>query len=261
MGDEIKKPGRNPYEEYGASVARMTFPGLLLTFNRFGDYKAGRDKDDVPPGTRMIVLVPTTLIGHVKWWDNKPVDYKVGLLSEGFVPTKKEDLPDRDKSTWETFDDGEPKDPWQFSNMVVMINVKTHEVYTFTTSSKSGLGALGTVIKAYGNRIRQHPDEYPEIELQRSSYDNRKYGEVRIPVLKIVNWVSNEEPDATLAAATGGGDDSGMSGGAAAKPTRKPAKVKAIAARTAVKPATKTAAAKPAAKTTTQRWAKGPVRI
>ena len=56
MGNEVDTAGgSNIYEAYGNSVARMSFPGDLLTFSKFGDYKAGQEKYDVPIGTRLVV--------------------------------------------------------------------------------------------------------------------------------------------------------------------------------------------------------------
>jgi hypothetical protein len=93
MGNEVEKAGSpNIYEAYGNSVARRTFPGDLLTFSKFGDYKAGQEKDDVPIGTRLVMHPPTTLIGWVRWEENHPIDFQVGLLSEGFVPPRRDTL-------------------------------------------------------------------------------------------------------------------------------------------------------------------------
>jgi hypothetical protein len=265
MANDLEKPGPNRYEAYGNSMTRMTFPGDLLTFSKFGDFNAGRDKDEVPLGTRVVVHVPTMLIGYVRWEDNKPIDYQMGLLHEGFVPPKRDELGYLDKSQWETYEDGGAKDPWQFSNQVVMTSVEDDDiVYTFTTSSKTGRSALGMVVKAYGHHIRQAPDEYPAVELQRDSYHDRRFGEVRIPVFEIFGWVPAEPHTAALAAFMG--NTAGQSRVieaklAKAKPAAtKPAVTKA-AARTPVETTAKTTATKTTAAAKTPRRAKGPVRI
>jgi hypothetical protein len=43
----------------------------------------------------------------------------------------------------------------------------------------------------YGEHMRQKPNEVPVIELGSSSYrhSNKAYGEIRIPILKIVGWI------------------------------------------------------------------------
>jgi hypothetical protein len=65
------------------------------------------------------------------------------------------------------------------------------ELFTFSVSSKGGLGAIGQLCLKHGERIRQQPDEVPLIELQMGSYmhSNRSYGEIRIPILKIVGSI------------------------------------------------------------------------
>jgi hypothetical protein len=189
MGTEIEGTEPNFFELYAQSISRANFIGDLLTFSKYGDYLAGRDKVQIPLGTRVVVHVPTTMAGYIKWEDNHPVDYRMGLIADGFTPPKRAELGDHDKSLWDSFDSGEIKDPWQFTNQVVMTNPKTGEIYTFATSSKTGLSAYGEVSKKYGQHIRQAPDDYPIFELQRSSYRHPRYGEQRIPVFKFVEWV------------------------------------------------------------------------
>jgi hypothetical protein len=137
-------------------------------------------------------------------------------------------------------------------------------VYTFTTSSKTGRGAVGEILKDYGHHIRQHPDEYPVVELQRRSYIHPKFGEQRVPVLKRVGWVKAKPYADALAEYMGAGGDEPTDNVpviARAKPTSTRGAAKP-AARVAVKASTKTTATKAAATTkTTQRTAKGPVRI
>jgi hypothetical protein len=265
MANDLEKPGPNIYEAYGNSVTRMTFPGDLLTFSKYGEFIAGRDKEEIPLGTHMIVHPPTMMIGHVRWEDNKPVEHEMGLLDEGFVPKKRDELGYLDKSLWETYEDGGTKDPWQFTNQVVMTNVEDGSVYTFSTSSKTGLSAIGKVMLEYGHHVRQAPDEYPVVALQRGSYRDRRpgIGEVRFPVFEFVDHVPAKPHAAALAAFMGRAGPSTEIDAkpAKAKPaTTKPTVTKA-AARTPVKTTAKTTGTKTAAAAKTPRQAKGPVRI
>jgi hypothetical protein len=264
MANNLEKLGPNVYEAYGNSVTRMTFPGDLLTFNKYGEYKAGQEKVEVPLGTRLVVHVPTTLIGYVRWEDNKPVDFRMGLLSEGFVPPKRDELGYLDQAQWETFENGGVKDPWQLSNQVVMTGVEdSDEVYTFTTSSKTGRSSFGEVSVAYGHHIRQAPDEYPVVELHRRSYHHRQFGEQRVAVFKIVYWVPAAPHVAALAKFMGNAAEQATSEIEAkpvkAKPTA--AKTAATAARTPLKTTAKTTAMKATAAAKMARQPKGPVRI
>jgi hypothetical protein len=70
---------------------------------------------------------------------------------------------------------GRERDPWQFSNYLIL---KTpgekgdDALFTFTTSSRGGLNAIGELCKAYGKAMRQRPDELPVIALGVGSYQH-----------------------------------------------------------------------------------------
>jgi hypothetical protein len=243
MGSEIEKSGPNYFELYAQSFGPTDIVGDLLIFNKFGEYKAGRDKIDVPFGTEVVAHMPTTMVGYVHWVDGRPVPpHHMGLLINGYTPPQRSTLGDHDRSLWDRFDNGDEKDPWQFTNQVIVSDPKTGGLYTFTTNSKTGLNAFGALLKVYGQHVRQAPDEYPVVALRRSSFISPEYGEVRIPVfVPVVRWV-NGGPHAAL---LNGGNAAG-SGGAEAS---------AIAA-----PAEEPVEAEPVAKETAPRR-KAPVRI
>jgi hypothetical protein len=191
MANEVARATQNFFEKYGAAASPRRIVGDLLLFNKFGEWVYGRDKTKLPMGTALAACMHTLEVGWVFWEAGHPVDYEMGFLANGFVPKKRNELGDTDQTKWE-LDDGEPKDPWQFSNSLVLVDVKTEALYTFSTSTKGGLGAIGELSENYGKHIRQKPDEMPIIELGVSSYvhSNRKYGEIRIPILKRVDWIA-----------------------------------------------------------------------
>jgi hypothetical protein len=116
--------------------------------------------------------------------------HRTSLCSRG----RRNDLGDLDRASWERSDEGEPRDPWQFSNYLIMRRVKDGEIFTFTTSSKGGLGCIGELSKAYGKAMRQQPDKYPVIELDVGSYQHRdrSLGRIKYPVFKIVDWTAKD---------------------------------------------------------------------
>ena len=88
-------------------------------------------------------------------------------------------------------------DPWQRTNYLVFrdIGLDTHDedrMYTFTTSSKGGISAIGKLCNQYGKGMRQHPSEYPIVELQVDSYAHpiKEYGRIKVPMLELVGWES-----------------------------------------------------------------------
>jgi hypothetical protein len=198
-------PMRDPYAEYADEVSSRPFVGDLLRFTKHGEYKAGQDQYVVPEGTKMIVHMPSMKRGWVKWEDGMPVVHVMGLVAEGFRPPPREDLDDFDESQWGELN-GRPIDPWQKTNHLLMCDVEG-SLYTFITSSKGGLSAVGQVSEAYATRRRMKPDEIPVIELLARSYTHKDYGETFAPTFKIIGWTKIPETFDELTHAIEDGSD------------------------------------------------------
>lgn len=188
-------PQRNFFEAYGDAASGSSIIGDLLKFTKFGEWKAGIEETDIEMGTELLMYMPGLQIGWRKWLDNKIVENRMGLVLDGFSPATRDQLGDDDESEWDAFDDGRPKDPWVFVNVVVMLDPNTGQLFTYPTQSKGGISAIGEVSKVYGARLHAHPNEIPVVELGGRSYDhkNKSYGEIRAPVLKVIGWC--EPPD------------------------------------------------------------------
>jgi hypothetical protein len=180
---EVANVGPNPFETYGRATVNTRIVGQLLKFSK-GDYLAGQDSTLIPLGTRLAAIMDQLMVGWIKWRDYKQVDHDMGLVASGHVPCKRADLDDNDEETWETDDEGQRRDPWQFSNYLIVVEQKEKTLFTFTTSSKGGLGAIGELCNVYGKAMRERPDDYPIIELGVGSYMHpiKKYGRIKYPV-------------------------------------------------------------------------------
>ncbi len=207
------------FEGYGNAATARSIVGTLLRFNK-GDYYAGTQDEEIPLGTRFAAIMNSLMVGWVCWQGNVPIEQQMGPVCEGHQPKRRNELGDLDEDKWERDDEGEPRDPWAFTNYLVMRRIEDSELFTFTTTSKGGLGAIGELCKAHGKHIRQRPDQDPVIELDAGSYlhRDRARGRIKIPVFTIVDWIAKD-------------DDTGS--------TREPPKSL---------PPSQTAAAKPAAK-------------
>lgn len=188
----------NYFESYGNTASQTTIVGQLLKFSK-GDWLVGQDGREVKPGTKFVAVMDQLSVGWVKWEDSKPVEQLMGLICEGFVPLKRKDLGDNDETEWDVNMDGRPSDPWQFTNNLVLRDAGLSELsddhmYTFATSSRGGISAIGEICKAYGKEMRKQPDMYPVIELAVDSYNhpNKAYGRIKTPVLKVVGWEPKE---------------------------------------------------------------------
>jgi hypothetical protein len=193
--DVVSKATTNYFEKYGEAATQRSFVGMLLKFNKFGEFCAGQDEQKIQFGTVLAAYMTTLCVGYIKWVDNRPVEVVMGPVAEGFIPPKRAELDDQDQSKWDTFDNGEPRDPWQFSNSLVFADLKSGELFTFSTSSKGGMNAIGKLSKEYGRHIRSNPDEVPLIELHVDSYRHRikEYGEIRVPIFKVTSWIHTDK--------------------------------------------------------------------
>ena len=203
MNEVVKKPvsgsainaqsADNPFTQYGRSAAGRSFVGDLLLFDKYGEYHAGQEKIEVPLGTKLHAYMDSFSVGWQRWEDSVPVELIMGPVARGYIPPKRDTLGHLDKTQWEQFPDGREKDPWVFTNTLVLVDLAESEprFYTFSTSSKGGINALGALALRYGEHLRLKPDESPIIDLGRDSYQhsNKSYGEIRVPVLKIVGYV------------------------------------------------------------------------
>jgi hypothetical protein len=221
---------KNMFQTYGEAATARAIEGTLLRFSK-SDFLAGASSDatEVALGTRFVAVMDSLNIGWLRWDNNAPCEPRMGLIVDGFQPTRRSELGDLDKEMWERDSEGEPRDPWQFTNNLVLRQIETGEVYTFVTSSKGGLGAIGELCKVHGKHIRQHPDDYPIVELDVGSYQHRdrSLGRIKYPIFKVVGFINKDErtADSTPATEPPKSPPSGRVAVVAAKPTttRKPA--------------------------------------
>jgi hypothetical protein len=183
----------NPFSDFGnAAGGGPSHP--IIKFVK-GDYAIGREQEDVPLGTKMVAVVTELSWGYLRFEDNRPVREFMGRLADRYTPPRVHELPLRDKSQWEVDDRGQPRDPYQPTNELPMVNVETGEVCLFTTQSQGGKSAVGEIAKAYGARMAAHPNELPVIKLDAHKYQHsdRSIGWVKVPKFTIVGWVDGAD--------------------------------------------------------------------
>jgi hypothetical protein len=106
-------------------------------------------------------------------------------------------LPDReelgydDQSEWEEGPGGEPQDPWRNTRLVYLVDPKTAEAYTFSTSSWGGRGAVTDLGDQITRMRTVHADAVPIVELRAAEMPT-KYGRKSKPVFKIVGWKTTD---------------------------------------------------------------------
>lgn len=179
----------NPYAAYGAAVASDT-PSFLKFVK--GEFKYGADDETLPIGTRLIPNMAELKAGYIKWKDGEPIDEQMRCIVEG-PPPSRDDCGDTDRNDWDVDPNGVVIDPWQLTNMLPFKSPETGEEFVFTTGSKGGVGAVGKLSMSFGRQHDKREGQLPIVELGASSYRHKTYGEVHVPVLRIVDWLSEAD--------------------------------------------------------------------
>jgi hypothetical protein len=167
---------------YANAVAPRYIIGNLFRFNK-GEYLAGEENEAVALGTKFTVAADELLAGQIRWISGKPVEHVMVRVADGSPLPKRSDLGDEDRSAWEIDERGEPRDPWQFTNYLPMMN-ENGDLFTFTTSSTGGKDAIANLARRYGYHRSRYPDVYPIISIGVGSYPHKKkeYGRVKFPL-------------------------------------------------------------------------------
>jgi hypothetical protein len=189
--------GRNPFTDYGESAGGGYIDGELLKFAK-GDWLYGQENRELTDGTTLVAIMDSLVVGWQRWEGQRPVACRMGLLVENFVPPKRDELGDTDKALWETDDKGESRDPWQPTNYLKLVDPeKPDQVYTFTTSSKGGLGAVAKLCREYGRGCEKEGcgDQYPLVTLSTGSYAHRdrSLGRIKFPQFNVIGWVEKSD--------------------------------------------------------------------
>ena len=193
----------SPFAAYADAMSQRQFDGQLLRFAK-GEYLVGPDNDVLPAGSR-VVLMDTLTSGWLRWRDGHPTESRMGLVVERFLPPQRRELGDDNSSCWEVDSDGSARDPWQFTNCVVVMSPESSDLYTFTTASRGGINAVADLCKAHDRAIRRQPGCYPLVSLASDSYQHKikTRGRIKIPVFRLVRYVDARPFDSALAIARG----------------------------------------------------------
>jgi hypothetical protein len=186
--------------EYLNEAAPQTSIGKLVKFSKHGEFVRGAEAEVIPEETVVTVACDLTLVGFIRWLDNKPAEHRLVLISSGRPRYTREQLGHHDKNLWPRDGKGEPRDVWQATMYTPMMD-GDGEIFTFTTSSKSGINSLNQLLRRYATHAKRHPSEYPHVKLICGSFipgKDKSIGEVLYPDFEPAGWVSRSEFDEAL---------------------------------------------------------------
>jgi hypothetical protein len=185
----IACPGSvDPFEAFADALAPRHIIGKLLKFSK-GDYLCGEKLEVIPIGTTLTANLDEMLSGWIKWRGGQPTEHTMVRIALGAAPPKRSELGDNDESSWELDNSGQPKDPWTFTNYLPLM-AHDGELFTFTTSSRGGLGAVADLSRRYAKHRRNNPDVFPIIALEVGSYEHaqKAFGRIKFPVFKPMGY-------------------------------------------------------------------------
>lgn len=165
-----------------AESAERTIKGTLL---KFADWKwfKGKEGSEVESGTVLLAL--DTAAAWLKWANNRPVEHR--MRQPGCRLPERDELGDLDESEWELGPDGQSKDPWQNTRFVHLVDPRTAEAFTFSTSSWGGRQAVADLADQIQRMRYERPGAVPLVELQAAPMLT-KFGKKSRPFFKVIGW-------------------------------------------------------------------------
>jgi hypothetical protein len=172
------------WDDTAAEAEARLIRGSLL---KFADWKwaIGKEREavEVKEGRRLVAVA--TAAAWVRWQGGKPVEYR--LREPGKPMSERGELGDNDPALWEAGPDGKPRDPWQNTRFVHLIDPQTAEAFTFSTASGGGRDCVITLADQIKRMRGKHPDAVPLVELGAAPMSTN-YGRKSKPTLKVIGW-------------------------------------------------------------------------
>src|SRR5262245_17723655 len=171
--------------------SRPLLMGQLLRFRK-GEWLAGPDKEKIAAGTHFVGIMNEARHGWIKWTQDgdgiKTPVHVVGKTVENFQPPDRAELDCQDETTWPIGLSGKREDPWRSVAYLPLASLDGEQLLTFKTDTKTGVPAFWKFVDRYQWLGRKHLGQYPIVEIQSSGYEDKRYGWIDTPTLKIVGW-------------------------------------------------------------------------
>lgn len=222
----------NPFAAAGAGAGSSVY---IKFKGASGDFLAGQDEEEIERGTKLAADIENSRWSWAFWWEGEVLETKETMIVEDPMGFENEPdyLPegyDGDMSLEEiraeqadrsnTFMDG-----WSCQAVLGLREIGGEGTeYTLKLNQGVSLNAFRTLLKSFGQQFRFKVGLVPIVELDARAYvsKNKKVGKRYSPILKIVDWKSEEDLMAEA------GDDPDMYDEPEERPAR--AETKAIAA-------------------------------
>jgi hypothetical protein len=172
------------WDDTAAEAESRVIRGSLL---KFADWKwfIGKDKEVTEVKKDRQLVAVATAAAWVKWQGGKPMEYR--LREPGVPMPERGELGDNDTAEWEIGPDGQPRDAWQSTHFVYLIDPQTAEAFTFSTSSWGGRDCVINLADQIRRMRGTHSDAVPLVRLGAAPMSTR-FGRKSKPTLTVVGW-------------------------------------------------------------------------
>jgi hypothetical protein len=162
--------------------------GTNIKFDgKVGKFVCTQDGTPLPDNFELTCLFLLTEGGWIRFnGKGNPPDTRMGQIFGGFMPPRREDLGDLDKTQWPAGLSGRAEDPWQHQIKVPFVD-KDGASYIFSTTSITGRRAVGNLLSHCNRLAKKEPDLWPVVQLRVGGYNHRddRIGWVATPVFAI----------------------------------------------------------------------------
>lgn len=193
----------NPFAAAGAGAGSTTY---MKFKGASGDFLAGQDEDEIPHGTKLAGDVDNSKWVWSFWWEGDVLETQETLIIENPLGFDQEpdELPegyDGDMTLEEiraeqANRDSNFMDGWSCQAVFGLREIGgENEEYTLKLNQGVALNAFRAMLQTYGRQFRFKEGLVPVIELSARSYKskNKSVGKRFSPILKIVDWLSEED--------------------------------------------------------------------
>jgi len=192
MTNDLAITTTDGWNDVAAEANERVLRGTLLKFAD-SNWARGKEASPIERGTQLVAT--GTRAAQVRWQDGKPVEWR--WQEPGRRLPEREELGDNDPTKWALGPDGKtPRDPWQNTRYIYLLDPDTAEAFTFSTSSWGGREAVINLGDAIARMRMAHPNAMPIVALEAAPMIT-KYGRRSKPTFKIVGWkaTGNEVPE------------------------------------------------------------------
>lgn len=191
-GGAVSLMGSDPFTKAGEAMGAPS--GSFLKFDgNDGVWKHGQENDELQDGTQLAVNMMEFARGYICWNDGEVMEKILVPVASGQTPPQVHELTDHGPYKRE-------RDGWSEQSAIKFRSLEDGTEFTYQTSSKSGVMALGRLAVTYGKNYAQKIDDdgdnlVPIVEVGASSFSPKndpgitKYA----PTMKIVDWISHAE--------------------------------------------------------------------